>query len=140
MADSLGSWPPVVPAGGLFFTTDEQWGLFGSASVGAGFVGELSAGMTVFVYWPDHGKSGLDNFKGSNVSASVGITVGVAVGGGLSWPSKAFIEPKPSSYEPCGIAISLGGGVGYPFNFIVANSQTWVAMNPPVHFPPPHGH
>jgi hypothetical protein len=114
---------------GIFVTTGGDCGYYGSAALDLGFILELSGGACAVVYWPDASENALQCFEGNN--AFVSIDGGELVCGSLtfSWPENSDLTIL--SDAPCGVAVGLGFGVGFPVNFFYGNSHTWVDLNPP---------
>ena len=114
---------------GFFFTSDGDYGYYGTAGAGLGVIEELGVSATCFVYWPDAGQSGADCFKGFNWFITFDGGEGVSGSLTISWPCTSHDLIMTS--RACGIGVGVGLGGGLPMNFLVGNSDTWVAMNPP---------
>lgn len=114
---------------GIFMMTGGDCGYYGSTALDLGFIGELSLGGCCIVYWPDAGQNALQCFKGNN--AFVAIDGGELVCGSLtfSWPESS--DKTILSKAPCGVAVGVGAGLGFPVNFFYGNSHTWLDLNPP---------
>lgn len=115
-------------------------GTFGSFSVGAGLIGEMSAGFGVSIFWPEADQSALARFKGYNGFVALDAGEGVTVGATIYWPESALFQFL--SATPCGIAISAGMGVGLPINIMAGQSVTDILSGvtpPPEPQPRMHG-
>lgn len=115
-------------AAGLFFETSGIYGTFGTVATDMGLIASLSAGIGFMVYWPVKDLNGntiraLDCFSGYNIFEVGSVDAEIlGLDVALYWPANAPWEP--SSLHTCGFGVSVGPGIGLPFNYYTGNSNT----------------
>lgn len=114
---------------GLYFTSNSDYGMFGSMAAEVGLVYEISLNVVWIFFWADAGQSPKQNFAGNN--GVIGINAGELMTGSLAvcWPEDE--AQNLLSATPCGFAAGAGIGGGLPVNFYVANSTTWTKVTAP---------
>jgi hypothetical protein len=132
---SIGFGAGAAGARGFYVTSGADFGVFGTTGFDVGFIAELSAGLCFLVYWSDEHQTAEDCFRGNNLFVTVDCGEGVSVSVTLSWPEPAdaesIVPENPTTANPCGVAFSLGPGVGSPLNFAIGNSRTWADLTLP---------
>lgn len=125
-----------VSAGvGFLMTSDGDFGLYGSFSLGLGVICEIAVSVTGSVYWGAKGQSGLQAFSGKNFVVSGGFTEFLSFGFAIAWAVNE--QFAPISDEPVGITISVGVGLSLePAQVFISGSDTFLYTVLPPALPP----